>query len=76
MVQPLGEHNIKLFSLNSNRDIAEKLSHQLVFHLENYLHASFQTVKSKSTLKNLSAVSMSTSSNQQAIRSIITCGNY
>ncbi len=25
MVQPLGEHNIKLFSLNSNRDIAEKL---------------------------------------------------
>ncbi|WP_201342132.1 ribose-phosphate diphosphokinase [Streptococcus suis] len=26
MVQPLGEHNIKLFSLNSNRDIAEKIA--------------------------------------------------
>lgn len=26
MVQPLGNHNIKLFSLNSNRDIAEKIA--------------------------------------------------
>ncbi len=26
MVQPLGEHNIKLFSLNSNRDIAGKIA--------------------------------------------------
>ena len=26
MVQPTGDHKIKLFSLNSNRDIAEKIA--------------------------------------------------
>ncbi len=39
MVQPLGEHNIKLFSLNSNRDIAEKL-----ILLEFLLKAIFSSV--------------------------------
>ncbi len=53
MVQPLGEHNIKLFSLNSNRDIAEKLLILLESLLESCLLVSFLMVRFKLTLKNL-----------------------
>ncbi|EJG56000.1 hypothetical protein AMCSP08_001095 [Streptococcus pneumoniae 2072047] len=38
---------MKLFALNSNQEIAQKLPKLLVSHLENYHHVNFQTEKSK-----------------------------
>lgn len=53
MVQPLGEHNIKLFSLIATVILLKKLLILLEFLLESCLLVSFLMVRFKLTLKNL-----------------------
>ena len=59
-------NNMKLFTLNSNHEIAQRLRIQLVYLLGNYPLDNFLTAKSRSTSKKVSVVTMFTLSSQPA----------
>ena len=72
MTQSNTDSNLKLFALNSNRPLAEKIAQHLGIELENFQWTVLVTVKFKLTLRKASVVTTSTLFSQRQRPLMIT----